>query len=88
MRFIAMECVILFCSAVMLAGLIMPSSSMPERSFWGAMTMSFKPPAKGLPPDLKVGDRVSFSFAEMQPGSYQIESITMLEQERPAERKP
>lgn len=47
---------------------------------WGAMTMSFKSPAAGLPTGLKVGDFVSFSFAEVQPGSYQIQSITMLDE--------
>jgi membrane fusion protein, copper/silver efflux system len=46
---------------------------------WPAMTMGFKPPSNGLPPGLKVGDRVSFSFVEEQPGSYHIKSITMLE---------
>jgi Cu(I)/Ag(I) efflux system membrane fusion protein len=55
---------------------------------WPAMTMSFKSPEKGLPGGLEVGDRVSFSFMEMQPGSYQIESITMLDEARPAEPKP
>ncbi|MFZ2651930.1 MAG: efflux RND transporter periplasmic adaptor subunit [Burkholderiaceae bacterium] len=29
---------------------------------WGAMTMDFKPPAKGLPPGLAVGDQVNFEF--------------------------
>jgi Cu(I)/Ag(I) efflux system membrane fusion protein len=60
---------------------------------WGAMTMPFKPPAKGLPTRLKVGDRVSFSFTEIQPGGYQIQNITMLDEpqapgERPAESQP
>lgn len=65
---------------------------------WPAMTMGFKPPDKGLPPGLKVGDRVSFSFVEAEPGSYRIESITILDaapaadtpgkNEAPAEAQP
>jgi Cu(I)/Ag(I) efflux system membrane fusion protein len=64
---------------------------------WPAMTMPFKPPANGLPGGLKVGDKVSFSFKEAQPGSYQLEGITMLDEgqapapgasESPAEPKP
>lgn len=43
---------------------------------WPAMTMAFKPPAKGLPPGLQVGDPVSFSFTQPEPGHFQIESIT------------
>jgi membrane fusion protein, copper/silver efflux system len=46
---------------------------------WPSMTMGFRPPGSGFPPGLKVGDRVSFSFVEEQPGSYRIESITMLQ---------
>lgn len=46
---------------------------------WPAMTMSFSTPAKGLPPDLKVGDRVSFSFTQPEPGSFRIESIVLLD---------
>ena len=48
---------------------------------WGAMTMSFKPPVTGLPPELKIGDRVSFSFAPVEQGGFQIDSITRLESE-------
>lgn len=46
---------------------------------WGAMTMPFKPPAKGLPPGLKVGDRVSFSFSSMDSGGFQVDDLTMLD---------
>lgn len=46
---------------------------------WPAMTMGFKRPEKGLPEDLKVGDRVSFSFMKTQ-GGFQIESITPLDE--------
>jgi Cu(I)/Ag(I) efflux system membrane fusion protein len=45
---------------------------------WGAMTMSFQPPAKGLPPGLTVGDPVSFSFASAGQSGYRIDSITVL----------
>jgi Cu(I)/Ag(I) efflux system membrane fusion protein len=55
---------------------------------WGAMTMSFKPPAKGSPPGLKVGDRVSFSFASVEQSGYQIDSITMLDEAPATESKP
>jgi Cu(I)/Ag(I) efflux system membrane fusion protein len=47
---------------------------------WPAMTMGFKPPAQGVPKDLKVGDRVSFSFAAREGGSFQLESIAALDQ--------
>lgn len=43
---------------------------------WPAMTMGFKPPEKAVPEDLKVGDRVSFSFMKTAQGGFQIESIT------------
>ena len=54
---------------------------------WGAMTMSFKPPVKMPSAQLKVGDRVSFSFAPAAQGQFQIDSITLLD-EREAETKP
>lgn len=47
---------------------------------WPAMTMGFKPPEKGLPEDLKVGDRVSFSFTQTVQGGFQLESITPLDE--------
>lgn len=55
---------------------------------WGAKTMPFAPPVKGLPPGLKVGDRVSFSFAPTAQGGFQIDSITMLDEVDPVERRP
>lgn len=42
---------------------------------WPAMTMGFAVPPNGLPKDLVVGDRVTFSFAAVE-GGYRIESIT------------
>lgn len=54
---------------------------------WGAMTMSFKPPAKMPSAQLKVGDRVSFSFASTAQAEFQIDSITLLD-ETEAEPRP
>jgi len=47
---------------------------------WPAMTMGFKPPMHGLPPDLKVGARVSFSFSPQDGSGFQIDRITALDQ--------
>ena len=56
---------------------------------WDAMTMSFKPPAKGLPIGLKAGDHVSFSFAEAEEGGFRIDSIVVLDEQAPGtESKP
>lgn len=55
---------------------------------WGAMTMAFKPPATGLAAALKVGSRVTFSFAPEDQGGYRIDSITLLDELRAAESKP
>jgi Cu(I)/Ag(I) efflux system membrane fusion protein len=54
---------------------------------WPAMTMGFTPPPQGVPPDLKVGDRVNFSFAVGEGGSFRLESIALLDR-RAAERQP
>lgn len=43
---------------------------------WGAMTMGFMPPDKGLPPGVRVGTRVAFSIREREDGMYQITAIT------------
>jgi membrane fusion protein, copper/silver efflux system len=53
---------------------------------WGAMTTTFMAPAQGLPPGLKVGDRVSFAFSK-SPDGYQIDRITRLDA-APAEHEP
>jgi Cu(I)/Ag(I) efflux system membrane fusion protein len=55
---------------------------------WPAMTMPFKPPAKERPPELKVGDRVSFSFAPTEQGGFQIDSMTMLDEASATEANP
>jgi membrane fusion protein, copper/silver efflux system len=55
---------------------------------WPAMTMGFKPPARGIPKDLKVGDRVSFSFAAREGGSFQLESVATLDPPAAPEQKP
>jgi Cu(I)/Ag(I) efflux system membrane fusion protein len=41
---------------------------------WPPMTMGFRKPAQGAPPELKVGDQVEFSFKQVE-GGFQIESI-------------
>ena len=43
---------------------------------WGAMTMGFKLPASGIPPGIKVGDRVDFEIRPVADGGYEIVSIT------------
>jgi Cu(I)/Ag(I) efflux system membrane fusion protein len=55
---------------------------------WPAMTMPFKRPAKELPSGLKVGDRVSFAFGQAEQGSFQIDSITLLEDANEKESRP
>ncbi len=42
---------------------------------WPAMTMDFKPPQGGLPPDVRKGDRVDFSFVAEPGGEYRITRI-------------
>jgi len=42
---------------------------------WPPMTMGFAAPPSGLPKDLAIGDRVAFSFKEVE-GGYRIESIS------------
>jgi membrane fusion protein, copper/silver efflux system len=43
---------------------------------WPAMTMGFKPPAGGLPKDLKPGDAVSFEFRQSKDGPFEIVEIS------------
>jgi membrane fusion protein, copper/silver efflux system len=53
---------------------------------WGAMTMSFKPPARMPSTPLNVGAHVSFSFAPTGQGDeFQVDSITLLDE---SESKP
>ena len=42
---------------------------------WPSMTMAFKPPAGGLPSDLKVGDKVDFEFRQGTDGRFEISAI-------------
>jgi Cu(I)/Ag(I) efflux system membrane fusion protein len=42
---------------------------------WGAMTMGFKLPAGGLPPNIAVGDTVAFGIRQTKDGAYQITAI-------------
>jgi membrane fusion protein, copper/silver efflux system len=47
---------------------------------WGAMTMGFKPPAAGLPPDIAVGDSVAFDLRPTADGMFEIAAIKKTEQ--------
>ena len=40
------------------------------------MTMDFKPPTGGLPPAVRKGDRVDFSFVAEPGGEFRITRIT------------
>jgi Cu(I)/Ag(I) efflux system membrane fusion protein len=42
---------------------------------WGAMTMGFKRPVGGLPPEVKVGERVVFEFSTNAKGEYELAAI-------------
>jgi len=42
---------------------------------WGAMTMGFKVPDVGLPPEVKVGDTTTFELRDTGDGTYQITTI-------------
>ena len=42
---------------------------------WGKMTMSFAPPASGMPADIAAGDDVHFTFTDAGSGQFRIESI-------------
>jgi Cu(I)/Ag(I) efflux system membrane fusion protein len=55
---------------------------------WPAMTMTFKRPETDEPPDLKVGDRVSFSFVDAGNNEYRISTITRLEPAEQSAPKP
>jgi len=54
---------------------------------WPAMTLGFKAPAGGPPQDLKVGDRVRFSFSQSEEG-FQIERIAKLGEPTAEEQQP
>ena len=55
---------------------------------WPSMTMDFKAPEKGLPRNVRTGDRVSFEFYEAVEGIPQITLITPLAPEAKAAPKP
>jgi Cu(I)/Ag(I) efflux system protein CusF len=42
---------------------------------WPAMTMTFSLPAEGMPPHLKAGDTVDFTFSQQGEG-YRLTSVT------------
>jgi Cu(I)/Ag(I) efflux system membrane fusion protein len=50
---------------------------------WGAMTMSFKISASGLPHGIKVGDHVDFEIRPVQGGGYEIASIAQVKGAKP-----
>jgi membrane fusion protein, copper/silver efflux system len=50
---------------------------------WPSMTMPFKLPAAGLPSDLKLGDHVTFSFAQSPEGGYGLRSIAKATEHTP-----
>lgn len=52
---------------------------------WGAMTMGFMPPPTGMPKDIAVGDRVSFSLRPTEDGMYQL--VDIAKRSRPASRE-
>jgi membrane fusion protein, copper/silver efflux system len=43
---------------------------------WPSMTMGFKPPADGLPGDIKPGDSVTFEFRQSKDGPFEIVGIS------------
>ncbi len=59
---------------------------------WPTMTMDFKPPPGGVPPDLRVGDSLSFEFLMTQDGPPQITKMTRIKAATgipvPAKAKP
>ena len=42
---------------------------------WGEMTMEFKPPAAGMPANIKSGDAVEFEFRAGKDGDYELTSV-------------
>lgn len=43
---------------------------------WPEMTMGFKPPPKGMPRNVSVGDSVAFDFAQNKDGTFEIKAIS------------
>ena len=43
---------------------------------WGPMTMGFKAPSQGMPPDIAVGDTADFEIRQASDGMYQITTIS------------
>ena len=54
---------------------------------WGAMTMGFKVPAKGLPKNVAHGDSVSFEFRPLNDGVFEITAISPITDASVAEAK-
>jgi len=55
---------------------------------WGAMTMEFKPPAGGIPRNIKAGDRVSFEFYMDGDSGAQLTTIAPLSAHSKGDVKP
>lgn len=53
---------------------------------WGAMTMGFMPPPTGVPKNIAVGDRVSFSLRPSDDGMYQLVDIARRSGAAPKEK--
>lgn len=67
-------------------GIIIAHGPVPSLK-WPGMTMGFKAPVAGIPADVMVGDRVSFSFVESQ-GDYRITGITKIARGGATEPRP
>jgi Cu(I)/Ag(I) efflux system membrane fusion protein len=54
---------------------------------WGPMTMGFKPPASGVPANIKVGDSVAFEIRHANDGMFEITSIAPAASQQGAAKK-
>jgi Cu(I)/Ag(I) efflux system membrane fusion protein len=54
---------------------------------WGPMTMAFRLPAPGIPPDVVVGDTVAFDIRQSKDGRYEITAMSPLGQLSPDKMK-
>jgi Cu(I)/Ag(I) efflux system membrane fusion protein len=54
---------------------------------WGPMTMGFKPPASGVPANIKVGDNVTFEIRQANDGMFEITTIAPAASQQGAAKK-
>jgi Cu(I)/Ag(I) efflux system membrane fusion protein len=54
---------------------------------WGPMTMGFKPPAGGVPANIKVGDNVTFEIRQANDGMFEITTIAPAASQQGAAKK-